>query len=138
MAIGMLPPELSRGLQRHRADRCAPAASTTTSAAPSPTAIYDRFDWDVPVRYNGDCFDRYMVRVAGDAPEHADPAAGAGDIPQGEIRGKMPKILKPAEGRGVRAHRGPQGRDRLLPDLGRLAPRTATTSAPPSFINLTV
>jgi NADH:ubiquinone oxidoreductase subunit D/NADH:ubiquinone oxidoreductase subunit C len=27
-----------------------------------PYSIYHRFDWDVPVRYNGDIYDRFMVR----------------------------------------------------------------------------
>ncbi len=28
-----------------------------------PYGIYDRFDFDVAVRYNGDTFDRYMIRI---------------------------------------------------------------------------
>jgi NADH-quinone oxidoreductase subunit C/D len=28
-----------------------------------PYSIYDEFDWDVVVRYNGDAFDRFMVRI---------------------------------------------------------------------------
>jgi NADH-quinone oxidoreductase subunit D len=29
-----------------------------------PYAVYDRVDFDVPVGVNGDCYDRYLVRVA--------------------------------------------------------------------------
>ena len=28
-----------------------------------PYGIYDRFDWDVCVRYNGDVYDRYLIRI---------------------------------------------------------------------------
>ena len=29
-----------------------------------PYSVYDRFDWDVPVLPNGDCYDRYLMRLA--------------------------------------------------------------------------
>src|SRR5437899_11549146 len=28
-----------------------------------PYAVYDRMDFDIPVGTNGDCYDRYLVRV---------------------------------------------------------------------------
>jgi NADH-quinone oxidoreductase subunit D len=30
----------------------------------NPYSIYDSFDFEVPVTYNGDCYDRYKVRIA--------------------------------------------------------------------------
>ena len=33
-----------------------------------PYDVYDRMDFDIPVGVNGDCYDRYLVRVRGDAP----------------------------------------------------------------------
>ncbi|MCQ2060976.1 MAG: NADH-quinone oxidoreductase subunit D [Fibrobacter sp.] len=30
----------------------------------NPYSIYDQFDFEVPVTYNGDCYDRYTVRIA--------------------------------------------------------------------------
>src|SRR3546814_17005606 len=29
-----------------------------------PYEVYDRLDFDIPVGTNGDCYDRYLVRVA--------------------------------------------------------------------------
>jgi NADH-quinone oxidoreductase subunit D len=36
-----------------------------------PYEVYDQMDFDIPVGVNGDCYDRYLVRVAGDAPVHS-------------------------------------------------------------------
>ena len=40
-----------------------------------PYEVYDRMDFDIPVGTNGDCYDRYLVRVAGDAPGEPDHQA---------------------------------------------------------------
>ncbi len=34
-----------------------------TCAAPIPTRIYDRFEFDVAIRPNGDMFDNYLIRL---------------------------------------------------------------------------
>ena len=43
-----------------------------------PYSIYDRFDFDIPVAYHGDIYDRTLVPHAGNAPEFADLSAGCG------------------------------------------------------------
>ena len=42
---------------------CAPAACRGICAARSPTTMYDRVEFKVPVGRNGDCYDRYLVRM---------------------------------------------------------------------------
>ena len=66
----------------------------------------------------------------GDARERQDRAAGAPRHPAGRHPGPDAEDPAPAEGRGVRPDRGAEGRDRVLPDLGRLdRRRTATRCA---------
>ena len=39
-----------------------------------PYEVYDRMDFEIPVGTNGDCYDRFMVRVRGSAAELEDRA----------------------------------------------------------------
>ena len=57
-----------------------------------PYDVYDKMDFDIPIGKNGDCYDRYLVRVeemrqcAEDheaVPRRRCPAAGQGRRPQG-------------------------------------------------------
>ena len=42
---------------------CAPRAWPGICASRSPTMVYDKMDFDIPVGKNGDCYDRYLVRM---------------------------------------------------------------------------
>ena len=56
-----------QGRDRHgrfRSRCCAPAAWPTTFAKYFPYSSYDEFDFDVPTQTAGDCYARYLVRVA--------------------------------------------------------------------------
>jgi NADH-quinone oxidoreductase subunit C/D len=46
---------------------CAPAVSTMMYAALSHIPITSSLDFDIPVYYNGDVYDRYLVRDGRDA-----------------------------------------------------------------------
>ena len=72
-----------------------------------PYGIYDRFDYEVLVRFGGDAYDRYLVRVR-DARERQDRAAGARTSP-GRHPGPMPKILRPPKGEAYARIEGPKG-----------------------------
>ena len=74
-----------------------------------PYSVYDRFDWDVPVRYNGDCFDRYMVRIQEMRQSTRILQQALDSIPEGDIRAKMPKVLKPPKGEAYARVEGPKG-----------------------------
>ena len=41
-----------------------------------PYECYDEFDFKIPVGKNGDCYDRYLCRMAGDARVDQDHPAG--------------------------------------------------------------
>ena len=52
------------GLGLHRACRCAPAACRGTCGASQPYDKYAEVEFQIPVGRNGDCYDRYLVRLA--------------------------------------------------------------------------
>src|ERR687886_263546 len=102
-----------------------------------PYSVYDRFDWDVPVRYNGDCFDRYMIRVQEMRQSTRILQQALDSIPEGDIRAKLPKVLKPPKGEAYARIEGPKGEIGfyLISD-GSPNPYRYNVR-PPSFVNLT-
>ncbi|MTI84526.1 MAG: NADH-quinone oxidoreductase subunit D [Firmicutes bacterium] len=65
-----------------------------------PYSIYDRFDFEVPVGKNGDCFDRYFCRVREMRQSVRIIKQAIEQIKEidGPIKGKVPKVLKPPKG----------------------------------------
>ncbi len=65
-----------------------------------PYCIYDRFDFEIPVRYNGDCFDRYMLRIDEIQQSIRIVTQALDALPEGEIRFKKVKdaTFKPPAG----------------------------------------
>jgi NADH-quinone oxidoreductase subunit D len=102
-----------------------------------PYSIYNRFDWDVPVRYNGDCFDRYMIRILEMRQSTAILEQALGMMPEGDIRAKLPKVLRPPKGEAYARIEGPKGEIGfyLISD-GSATPYRYNVRAP-SFVNLT-
>jgi NADH-quinone oxidoreductase subunit D len=63
-----------------------------------PYLVYDRFDFDVPVGTNGDCFDRFWVLLH-EVHESARIVEQAIEsLPPGPILGKVPRVIQPPEG----------------------------------------
>ena len=66
---------------------CAARASPGTCARAQPYEVYEQIDFDIPVGKNGDCFDRYLVRMRGDAPVAEDHARSAWSrCPKGPVK----------------------------------------------------
>ena len=122
-----------------------------------PYECYDEFDFMIPVGKNGDCYDRYLCRMAEmresvkiihQAIEKLRAPEGQGDVlargkitppPRGEMKTSMEALIHhfklytegfhvPA-GEGLRRRRGPQGRVRRLP-RGRRHQQTLSRQAP--------
>lgn len=75
-----------------------------------PYSIYDRFDFDVPVQQAGDILARYHVRFAemGESLKILEQACE--QFPkQGEIMGKVPKIVKAPKGEAFVRIESPRG-----------------------------
>ena len=65
-----------------------------------PYGIYERFDFEVPLGTNGDCFDRYYCRVREmeQSVRIIQQAIEQTKEVDGPILGKVPKIVKPPKG----------------------------------------
>ncbi len=70
---------------------------------------YDKFDFKVPVGENGDCWDRWYVRLA-EIRESAKIIRQAIDgIPSGPLQAKVPKVIKVPAGETYVAAENPKG-----------------------------
>jgi NADH-quinone oxidoreductase subunit D len=60
-----------------------------------PYDVYGRMDFDVPVGSNGDCYDRYLVRVEEMRQSLRIMKQCLEQLPQGPVRTEDPKITPP-------------------------------------------
>jgi NADH-quinone oxidoreductase subunit C/D len=103
-----------------------------------PYSIYDRFDFKIPLLYNGDLYDRYLIRIleAREALKILDQALD--QIPEGEIQGgkKAWQMRMPA-GEAYARIEHPKGElGYYLVSNGSANPWRYRVRSP-SFINLT-
>ena len=59
-----------------------------------PYLLYDRYDWNVATRTEGDCFARYMVRMDEIKESIKLVRAGIADLPPGDFIGEVPRRIK--------------------------------------------
>lgn len=103
-----------------------------------PYSVYDRFDFDIPTREGGDCYDRYLVRVAEMRQSKRILEQALKELPEGPILGKIPKVFRPAKGFSYARTESPKGEIGFyLVSEGRPQPYRLHIRAP-SFINLGV
>jgi NADH:ubiquinone oxidoreductase subunit D len=103
-----------------------------------PYGIYDRFDFDVAVRYHGDVYDRYLVRMDEVRQSIRILQQAVGDIPEGPIQeGKPQYIVRVPAGESYGRVEGPKGElGFYVVSTGKANPWRYHVRAP-SFINLT-
>lgn len=136
IGVGMIPPEVARAYSVTGPILRASGIDYDVRRA-EPYSIYDRFDWDVPVRYNGDCFDRYMMRVLEMRQSTRILQQALDSIPEGDIRAKLPKVLKPPKGEAYARIEGPKGEIGFYLVSDGTANPYRYNVRPPSFVNLT-
>ncbi|MEX2160614.1 MAG: NADH-quinone oxidoreductase subunit C [Anaerolineales bacterium] len=104
-----------------------------------PYSIYDRFDFDVAVRYHGDVYDRYLIRVDEMRQSLRILQQAIKDIPAGEIMtGKNPYQVRVPAGESYGRVEGPKGElGFYIVSNGKANPYRYHVRAP-SFINLTI
>lgn len=75
----------------------------------SPGSFYSRFDFEVPVMKNGDCFDRYYIRMLEMYQSLRIIEQAMDSIPEGPVMAKVPKIIKPPKGEVYHQIEGSKG-----------------------------
>jgi NADH-quinone oxidoreductase subunit D len=103
----------------------------------APYSVYDRFDFDVPVRSVGDVYDRYYVRVLEMRESLKIIEQALAQLPGGDVRAKLPKMFKPPKGDAYGQVENPKGiLGYYLVSEGGPEPYRCKVRSP-SFINLT-
>ena len=75
----------------------------------APYSVYDRFEFEVPVLKNGDTFDRYYIRILEIYQSMKIVEQAMESIPEGPIKAKVPKIIKPPVGEIYHQFEGAKG-----------------------------
>ena len=102
-----------------------------------PYGIYDRFQFDVPLGEQGDCYDRMMVRLKEMRESVRILDQAMRELPPGEVKTPIPLALRPPPGEAYGHIEGPRGElGFYLVSDGSPAPYRFKVRAP-SFINLT-
>lgn len=103
-----------------------------------PYSIYDRFDFSVPLGQDGDCWDRYIVRMEEMKQSASIVAQALEQMPEGAVMATIPKLLKPPVGEVYHSIENPRGElGYYIVSDGSAKPYRLHVRRP-SFINLQV
>lgn len=101
-----------------------------------PYSVYDRFSFEVPLRQNGDNWDRYTIRLDEMRQSIEIIKQALATLPEGPIMAKIPKIIKPPKGEVYHRIESPRGElGFYIVSDGGLKPYRMHVRRP-SFINL--
>ena len=70
---------------------------------------YDKFDFEIPIGENGDCFDRWYVRTSEMRESAKIILQAIEDMPSGPIQAKVPKVIKVPKGQTYVRAENPKG-----------------------------
>ena len=101
-----------------------------------PYCVYDRLDFDIPVGHNGDCYDRFVVRMEEIRQSIRIIRQTVDQLPPGPHRADVPLNVRPPEGEVYSRIESPKGElgFYLVSDGGSTPYRFHVRS--PSLINL--
>jgi NADH-quinone oxidoreductase subunit D len=74
-----------------------------------PYSVYDRFEFDVPIGENGDCYDRYRVRIEEMRQSLHIVEQAIKQVPGGPFKADVPHIIHPPTGEAYAHIEGPKG-----------------------------
>jgi NADH-quinone oxidoreductase subunit D len=102
-----------------------------------PYAAYADFEFDVPVGFVGDTYDRYLVRLEEFRQSIRIIRQAIEGLPEGPILGKVPRLIKPPAGETYHAIESPKGEiGYFIVSDGKLIAPYRFRVRPPSFCNL--
>jgi len=102
-----------------------------------PYSIYDRFSFDIPTGTNGDCYDRYRVRIEEMKQSLRIINQAVEQLPAGPIRSDVPHLIHPPVGEAYARVEAPKGElGFYLVSDNSIAPYRCHIRAP-SLLNLT-
>ncbi|MGI9529266.1 MAG: NADH-quinone oxidoreductase subunit D [Acidimicrobiia bacterium] len=103
-----------------------------------PYLTYDQVDFDVPVGQDGDCYDRYMVRLLEIRESSKIIRQAIDKIPSGPLQAKVPRVLKAPPGQVYARAENPKGEFGyyIVSEGGKMPYRLKIRST--SFSNLTI
>jgi NADH-quinone oxidoreductase subunit D len=81
----------------------------TDTRVTDPYTIYDRFDWEIVTAKEGDCFARYTVWINEMKQSINIVRQALKGLPEGEVKAKVPKVLKPEAGEAYSRIESPRG-----------------------------
>jgi NADH-quinone oxidoreductase subunit D len=104
-----------------------------------PYSIYAKLDFDIPVYYNGDCFDRFRVRMD-EINESAKMVRQALDgLPEGAHKvKKLPRNVKPPVGEVYVRQEAPRGEYGVFMESDGTIKPNRVKYRTPSFSNLSI
>ncbi|MEF2244075.1 MULTISPECIES: NADH-quinone oxidoreductase subunit D [unclassified Paenibacillus] len=102
-----------------------------------PYCLYDRFEFDVPLGRNGDCYDRYRIRLEEIKQSLRILRQALEQFPEdGPTMGKVPRVIRPPEGEAYVRIESPRGEIGChIVSKGKAEPYRLKFRRP-SFINL--
>ena len=101
-----------------------------------PYCGYENYDFDIPTAESGDTFDRYMVRMEEMLQSCRIIRQAVDALPEGPIKGKVGKVIKPPPGEAYVSIEAPKGElGYYVVSDGSLNPYRVRVR-PPSFVNL--
>jgi NADH-quinone oxidoreductase subunit D len=102
----------------------------------NPYAVYDKLDFEIPIGQIGDVYDRYIVRMEEMRQSTRMTQQALEQMPEGEIKGKVPRIIKVPAGEAYSCIESPKGElGFYIVSDGSEKPYRVKIRAP-SFINL--
>ena len=106
--VGILPPEIAVAYGVSGPNLRASGVGFDLRRAESYLP-YDRFDFEIPVGENGDCWDRWWVRLAEIRQSARIIQQAVDGIPSGPLQAKVPKIIKVPKGETYVRAENPKG-----------------------------
>ncbi|HEV8200110.1 MAG TPA: NADH-quinone oxidoreductase subunit D [Candidatus Polarisedimenticolia bacterium] len=102
----------------------------------TPYSAYPEFQFDIPLGQEGDTYDRYLVRMEEMRQSCRIVAQALDRMPDGEVRAKVPKYIKPPQGEVYHAVESPRGEQGfyVVSEGGEMPYRVRFRA--PSFANL--